>query len=281
MAELAEIGTRGPIAREQAETFKKNLQELVRQGAASVPAIREFLAKNLDTYYAGVGGGEELGYSSFRASLFDALKQIGGPEAQAAMLEAIQTTALPAELLELAKNLDQEAPGQYRGQILNAAQTALKMATANQLGSDVELGPAFRILQNYGEANTTADLAKHDPSSFYNAIAMANLPDAQGLPSLIQMAQKGQIRNNVWEKLAPILGGEQYQLGGASGPAPGGDPAAAGNANYSIVNGATTPDQINQRIVLIDKFLTLVSADSAAAASLQHQRGILIGKLGK
>jgi hypothetical protein len=318
MAELVELSeSRGPITKEQAERFKQNLEELVRQGAASVPAIREFLQKNVDTDFANIAGADQLSYSSFRASLFDTLKQIGGLESQAAMVEALQTTALPAELLELAKDLDQAAPGLYRSQILKAAHQALDMAAAHQLGPDVELGPAFRILQSYGEANTTADLAKNDPSSFYNAIAMANLPDAQGLPSLIQMAsreagsgpdpsqqiiatemiaqlasqnsqaletlvqmaQKGQIRNSVWEKLAPILGGDQYQLGGSATQNSGGEEGAAANQKYAVINSATTPDQINQRIALIDKFLGLVSVDSAAAAALQHQRGILSGKL--
>jgi len=151
VAELTGLsGTRDPVTREQAEAFKQNLDELVRQGVSSVPAIREFLAKNLDCNYAGLNGGDQLGYSSLRAALFDTLKQIGGSEAQAAMLQTIQTTAVPAEILELAKNLEQEAPGLYRDQILNAAHEALDMASANQLGSNVELGPVFHVLQTYG-----------------------------------------------------------------------------------------------------------------------------------
>jgi len=189
MAQLMELSeSRGPITKEQAEQFKGNLEELVRQGAASVPAIREFLQKNVDTDFAQIAGADQLGYSSFRAALFDTLKQIGGVESQTAMVEALQTTAVPAELLELSKDLDQTATGLYRAQILKAAHQVLDMASAHQLGGDVELGPAYRMLQSYGEANTTADLARHDPPSFYNAIAMANLPNGQGLPSLIQMA---------------------------------------------------------------------------------------------
>jgi len=148
---------------------------------------------------------------------------------------------------------------------------------------------------------------------------MANLPDAQGLPTLIQMAsvsvsgsspdaagqtiaiemiaqlagqnsqaldtltqmaQKGQIRNSVWEKLAPILAGEQYQLGdNTAAQNAAGNEEASGNQKYSIVSAANTPDQISQRIGLIDKFLGLVGSDSAAAAALNHQRSILNGRL--
>ncbi len=301
VAELLAISSAGgPITSEQAAKFKQNLAELIRQGAASVPAIQEFLAKNLDSYYSGVSGGEQLGYSSLRAGLFDALKQIGGPEAQAAMVQTLQTTAVPSELLELAKNLEQLAPGQYREQILNATRETLSMASANQLGTNMELGPAFRVLQALGNANTIDDAARNDPAKFYDAVAMANLPDGQGLPSLIQMAEKpggsqtvatemiaqlasqnpqaletltqmaqnGQIQNSVWVKLAPILGGNQYQID-------------SGSQSYTIVDGATNPDQINQRLALIDKLLGFVSDGSAAANALQHEREALNGKLGK
>ena len=83
------------------------------------------------------------------------------------------------------------------------------------------------------------------------------------------MALNGQIRNSVWEKLAPILGGDQYQIDGSGG-----------DLNYAIGNVATTADEISKRIALIDKFLGAVAADSAAAAALLRQRGILSGKTG-
>jgi hypothetical protein len=151
MDELMELsGSPGPITKEQAERFKQVLAELVRQGETAVPAIQAYLDKNLDSDYAKLDGGDQLSYSSLRASLLDTLKQIGGPEAQSAMVEVLQTTAVPAEVLELAKDLEQQAPGQYRDQILNAAHEALNMASANQLGSNVEVGPIFRVLQNYG-----------------------------------------------------------------------------------------------------------------------------------
>jgi hypothetical protein len=311
--ELADIcSSPGPITKEQAEKFKQNLEELVRRGAASVPAIREMLAKNVDYDFAeDVEGGDQLVYSSLRAALIDTLKQIGGPEAQSAMVATLQTSALPAELLEVAKNLDLDAPGAYRAEILKAARDSLQMAAANQLGTNIETGPAYRILQNYGEANTTADLAKNDPANFYNALSLANLPDGQGLPSLVQMAQSsgsdsfgqviatemigqlagqnaqaldtlvqmaqsGQIRNSTWEKLAPILAGDQYQISASTAD----QSLNSASTPYTVVSSVTTPDQINQRVALIDRFLGIVPSDSAAAASLQHQRGILVTRLG-
>jgi len=161
VAELAELSSaQGPITKEQAERFKQILAELVRHGGTAVPAIQAYLDKNLDSDYSKLDGGDQLSYSSLRASLFDTLKQIGGPEAQTAMVEVLQTTAVPAEVLELAKDLEQQAPGQYRDQIVTAAREALNMASANQLGSNVEVGPIFRVLQSYG-----SDTGNHNGGS--------------------------------------------------------------------------------------------------------------------
>ena len=220
------------------------------------------------------------------------------------MVQALQTSAVPAELLDLATDLEAQAPGQYRDQILRAAREALEMASANQLGSNVEVGPASRILNTYGEAGTLEDGPGHDPATLFNAIAMANLPGGQGLPSLVQMAQnpspeasgkilatemiaqlagqnsqafealmqmaqQDQISNRVWTRLAPILGGDEYQI-----------MQDTGGPTYAVVSGAVTPDQINQRIALIERFLGVVSHDSAAASALLHERGLLASRLG-
>lgn len=313
MAELTALSSlTGPLTKEQAEKFKQDLEELVKQGPASVPAIREFLQKNVEFDYAQLAGGDQLGYSSLRASLFDTLHQIGGPEAQSAMLEALQTTALPTEMLELAKDLDSENPGTYRDQILTAARDALAMDAAGQLGTNREVGPAFHMLQTYGSANTIEEVAKTDPVNFYNALNLASLPDGQGLQSLVQMAQNstggsqtvatqmiaqlagqdpqaldtllqmaqnGQISNGAWMRMAPILGGEQYQIDSSAAQTSGTGADGDSGLNYSIVNSATTPDEINQRIALIDRCLAAVPADSSAANALQHQRDLLAAQL--
>src|SRR5262249_19591208 len=132
IAEILEISsTEVPITPEKAEKFRRNLEELIKQGSASVPAIRELLEKKVEYDYADVSGGEKMGYASLRASLIDALRQIGGPDAQEAMVQVLQTSALPSELLAIANNLDQDAPGQYREQNLNAARESLAIG-ANQ-----------------------------------------------------------------------------------------------------------------------------------------------------
>jgi len=135
-----------------AKKFKDGLTDLVRQGAKAVPAIQDYLDKNLDSNYGNVKGAEELGYSSVRHAFLDTLKQIGGPEAEGAMVHVLQTTAEPNEVGELARNLEAQAPGQYRDQILQAAREALDMAHDGRLGKDIERGPLYRVFQSLGAA---------------------------------------------------------------------------------------------------------------------------------
>ena len=98
VASLAQLDvSAGTITREQADHWKRQLAALVEHGDAAVPAIREFLAQDRETSFEATNGGEFLGQHSLRAAFFDALQQIGGPEAEALMLQTLQTTTLPSE----------------------------------------------------------------------------------------------------------------------------------------------------------------------------------------
>jgi hypothetical protein len=297
--ELAKIG-KGPISAEQAARFKADLKELIRRGPASVPAIQALLQQNFDESFEDAKGGDQLGYSSLRSSLIDTLNQIGGATAQSALVETMNTTAVPAELLEIAQDLDKQAPGQYTDEIVSNAQTTLAMASSGQLGTNAEIGPAFRALQNFGSANTTADAANSDPLDFYNAVQLANMPNGQGLSSLLQMeqgssstsqaiatdmiaqmagqngdalsalaqmAQNGQISQNEWVQIAPILAGAQYQMNSS------GD-------DYTVGAGNLTQDQINQRIQMLNTFMNFVDPGTGGAKAMQQEITTLNGKLG-
>src|SRR5205085_11991929 len=115
------------------------LVELSKQGAAAVPAIQDFLDKNADFMF-GADGARALGYGSARFAMFDVLRQIGGAEGIGALSGVLQTTSDPREIAALAQNLDQLAPEQYRGQILDAARQVL--ATASTLkGNETDVAP--------------------------------------------------------------------------------------------------------------------------------------------
>jgi len=297
--ELTRIGSSGSISPEDAARFKADLNELIQRGPASVAAIKAFLDESLDVAYKDVTGGDQIGFSTLRSSMIDALRQIGGPEAQTAMVATLQSTAAPSELLQLAGALNSMAPGIYRDQIVAAARATLKMAEANQLGTNVEMAPIMRMLQTYGANSSMADAAKNNPAEFASAIQLANLPDGQGLPALTKLAQDsssgsqlmatemiaqlagqnsdalntlaqlvqdGKVKSGDWIHLAPLLAGQQYQL----------DPSSQG---YSMVNQQMTPDQMTQRIMLIDTFMDYVPDGSGPYKALAQQRNSLAAKI--
>src|SRR6185369_7678562 len=102
--------SRGVLTKEQTDQLNQNLKQLTEQGAMGVPAIREFLEKNQDLSF-GDANVKSVGYSSLRAGLLDALRQIGGPEAVAVSQQVLQTAADPTEIALLARNLEEAAPG--------------------------------------------------------------------------------------------------------------------------------------------------------------------------
>jgi hypothetical protein len=184
----------GILTDEFAKEWKQNLQQLVQQGHVGIPAIQEFLSQNLD-YVFGDTGRQFLGYSSARGAMFDALAQIGGPEAVAAMAGVLQTTADPREIAQLAQDLDKLEPGQHHQEAVNAAQQALALAGGQKLESS-DVAPLFEVLQKYGGAAVIGELQKATGQwGYYGPISLAQLPDGAGIPSLVQMAQDPKISN--------------------------------------------------------------------------------------
>jgi len=178
----------GPITPEQAQAWKQQYDKLIKAGAESVPAIREFLAQNLDVNFKSLPNGDQLGISSMRLAMFDALRQIGGPDALALSTEVMQTTADPKEVALLAANLDSMAPGQYGETALAAARVALANAALDP--SKVDVAPLLQVLQKYGGANALSDFQEAaNKWNYYAPIALAQLPAGAGIPVLAQMAQ--------------------------------------------------------------------------------------------
>ena len=180
----------GPMTAERAALWKQNFEQLVQGGAAAVPAIAEFLKLNKDWTF-GAGDAGLLGYGSARTAMLDALVRIGGAEGISVLGEILQTTAVPREIALLARNLETLAPEQYRAQAVEAARQSLAMAVEKQLeGFDV--APLFEVIQKYGGPEIVNDL-EHATSqwNYYAALALGNLPDGAGVPSLIRMAALG------------------------------------------------------------------------------------------
>ena len=176
------------LTQEQTAHWKQSLGQLVQEGASAVPAMREFLARNVDMDF-GPDLSQMLGHSSVRTALFDALQQIGGPEALSLMQETLQTTSDPREIALLARNLERQAPEQYRQEAINAAREALAMAAEGKLeGRDV--GPLFELLQKFGGTAAVSDLQQATGQwKYYASLSLAQLTDGAGIPALIQMAR--------------------------------------------------------------------------------------------
>jgi len=178
---------KGPITPESAGLWKSNLTQLVQQGPAAVPAIREFLEQNKDIPYDYNQGGNLLGAHSLRLALLQALESIGGPEAIQLAVDTLQTTTEPREIAQIARHLETQAQGQYRETVLNAARESLAMSAAGKLGR-TDPGPIFNVLAQYGGPEAVADLQKvTSPFRYYSALGLAEVPDGGGIPALSQM----------------------------------------------------------------------------------------------
>jgi hypothetical protein len=179
----------GPITPEQAAGWKQMLQQLGEQKAAAVPAIREFLEKNVDINFDADADRKAIGSSSLRMALLDTAQKIGGPEALDLSMEILQTTADPLEIANITKYLEQTDPGKYREAALSAAREALNVAASGQWdGRDI--GPLLEVLKQYGGPAAAQDLQKLGRTWFdYTPMVLASLPDGAGVPALIEWAK--------------------------------------------------------------------------------------------
>ena len=195
----------GSLTRDVADCWHEGFQQLVQQGPAAVPAIREYLVAFTDVSF-GPAGMRKLGHSSARTALIEAIAQIGGPEALALTLDILRLTAEPPEIALLAANLERLAPDQpnWRDEALQAARESLTLAAGSQPG-DQDVAPLFEVLNRYGGASAVPDLEQASGNwNYYAAMAFAQLPDSAGVPSLVKMAkeQKGTIPFQMLAQLA-------------------------------------------------------------------------------
>lgn len=186
---LSTIDTKTPMTPEKAGEWKTAMDQLVKEGAGSIPAIQQFLDKNEDVRFNYGTGTNLLGETTVRAALIEALGQISGPESLAAQSQLLAMTADPAEIAMLANQLEKAAPEQYRQLAMDAARSALEMAAAGKL-PDRDVGPLFSLLQKYGDANTV-DYLKGMMNNwrYYGAIALSDLPNGAGVPALVDMVK--------------------------------------------------------------------------------------------
>ena len=179
----------GGISPQKTEELKRSFKQLVEEGAGAVPAIRAYLDRFQDIDFDPVGVAKQVGYSSLRMGMLDALRQIGTPEAMELSLQTLQTTADPQEIGFLAKGLEKQLPpDQFRSVVLAAASETLAQALSGQwTGRNVT--PLFEVLQKYGDESVIGLLEKSSSKwNLYATLALAGLRDGAGIPALVRMA---------------------------------------------------------------------------------------------
>ncbi len=170
----------------QAQTMRQvvhELESLIAAGPAALPAIKAFLARNEDLDYDPGAGGKGSGRAPFdprnstefvsppslRFGLLDALRRIGGADAEKLMAEVLGTTGRGIEVLYLARVLQDMAPNKYRDLSVTVARDLL-VNPAAKTG-----GPADKLDQAYLYAVLT-----YFRDSSFAAQAQAQLVSADG-----------------------------------------------------------------------------------------------------
>jgi hypothetical protein len=232
---------------ESAAAWDEMLARLIASGPEAVPAIREFLGRNKDPDW-GAGARRVLGYDSARTAMFDALRQIGGAEAEAALAATLSESRSPREIGLLARDLELMAPGQFRQAALEAARESLAAEAIGTLGAH-DVAPLFEVLHRFGGDTVATDLEGAAVRwNYYSVISLAQLPDGAGVSALVrladgtssttgraadpaiqmlgsmatrneearaaflELARNDRIATSTWSRLGPILAGAEVQF---------------------------------------------------------------------
>jgi hypothetical protein len=193
----------GPGQSRVARQAIHDFEELIDAGPAALPAIREFLARNEDIDLAlpgqGRGGRGNVPDDfvlppSLRFGLFDALKRIGGPDAEKLLAETLGTTGRGVELAWLARALQESAPNKYRDAALAAARELLARPLAANSASPLDQNDRehlFGVLMMYGDTSYvgTAQAQLVLPDGALDSSALKYLQQSLGPQSVAIAAQ--------------------------------------------------------------------------------------------
>lgn len=138
----------GALTPKRVEAWKKTLLELQDHGTGAVPAIEEFFERNVDMRLDSGPGANLLGERTLRIALMKVLFDIPAPENVDLQARVLRTTIDPDEIAVLARQLELQAPGEYRDAIIEAAKGSLDNARKGNLpGRDT--GPLIKLLNDY------------------------------------------------------------------------------------------------------------------------------------
>ena len=181
------------------------LEDLIAAGPAALPAIREFLAGNEDIDMEVAGPGQGRGNRggvpndfvlppSLRFGLFDAVKQIGGTEAEKLLAELLGTTGRGVEVAWLARTLQEIAPNKYREVTLASARELLAHPLVSNSSSPLdrnERDTLFGVLVMFGDLGYAATAQEQllRPDGQVDRSALKYLQQTMGAQSVSIAAQ--------------------------------------------------------------------------------------------
>lgn len=138
----------GELTPEQAETWQRNLGELLQLGVEAVPALQEFFQRHEDVRFDSGPGTNLLGEPTLRIAFLKLLSDLPGPENLELQEQVLRASADPDEIALLARQLEMQEPDKYRQAIIEAATAALERAQKAKLpGRDIS--PLVDILKQY------------------------------------------------------------------------------------------------------------------------------------
>jgi hypothetical protein len=146
------------------------LAELTQQGATALPAIREFLGRNQDIDFDTATFTQNKNLRevplefalppSLRFGLFDVVRQIGGPDAEEILAEALARNGRGIEVIYLSRALQELSPNKYRDVALTVARDLLASSAPSTFASPLDRNHRdnlFSVLAMYNDESFTAN----------------------------------------------------------------------------------------------------------------------------
>ena len=229
------------------------------------------------------------------------MEKIGGPEAIEVAAKTIETTGDPFEVALLARNLEKNAPEQYRELELKAAKESFAMALANNSDGH-SIYPLLELYQRIGDASVVPDLEKAVLSKsswrYQAALALSELPQGVGVSALIKLSQSPDINAQdqgdlAYRALAQVASKYPDARNALIEQARANQvPATAWPAIASALSGTyvfsygyqvfglpeslptLAPAQIPQQIAFMDQLISATSEPAAQAALREHRAAL-------
>jgi hypothetical protein len=138
-----------PLTPEKADQWKRELEHLIQEGPATVPALRDFFQSGANRSFETTSGTNLLGETTLRQAFLKVLFDIPAPDNVRLQAEILDNCSDPDEIALIARQLELQEPGDYRGLIIRTTRAALQKIKSGELrGRDP--APLTLILQAYG-----------------------------------------------------------------------------------------------------------------------------------